>query len=133
MDLLPTLRSRSLAIYLGADLGEEVDAEHLDALRQTLREWTRTRNAALLLSVAGLLGAGGGQDDPRAAGPWTRAARCLVELGRDPQLEPEVRRALLGLAEELLLATDLRARGIPAPRLLEGMVSRHLGGRLVGA
>jgi DNA polymerase-3 subunit delta' len=132
VDLLPTLRSRSLAIYLGADLAQELDAEQVDSLRRTLAEWIRSRNAALLLSLADQLAAGGAQNDPRSAAPWTLAARCLVELSRDDELEAEVRRALLGLAEELLLATDLRSRGIPAPRLLEGMVSRHLGGRMIG-
>jgi hypothetical protein len=38
----------------------------------------------------------------------------------------ELRRDLLALAEALLAAGEWRLRGIPAERLLEGLVARHL-------
>lgn len=43
-----------------------------------------------------------------------------------------LRRGSLALAEELLAAPALRVRGIPAERILEGLVARHLAGRPPG-
>jgi hypothetical protein len=79
-----------------------------------------------------------GFDDPRAQRPWLLAATAVRLAagepgeagGGDPSatLPPALRRRLLALAEELLTASSLRLRGIPADRILEGLVSRHLAG-----
>jgi hypothetical protein len=65
--------------------------------------------------------------DPRAETPWAFAAAVVsrVAVERAPG---EMRRRLLGLAEDLLDAPRWRLRGIPPQRLLEGLAVRHLRG-----
>jgi hypothetical protein len=134
-DLLPTLRSRSLAVYLGAGegLGEAPVGELAAGVSRAVAGLTGGLSggggggaALAVLATAGALAAAGGWDDPRAGRPWAAAAAATVEAARREELPPALRRALLELAEALLAAPPLRLRGIPAERILEGLASRHL-------
>lgn len=128
LDLLPTLRSRSLSIFLGGAeaLDEELVAEIAEDLAPVLDAYFESASPVYLLAAAEVLGRAPGWDDTRAKKPWaTAAAAVLAYVGRRP-LERPRRRALLALAEALLDAWKHRLRGIPANRILEGQVSRHL-------
>jgi len=129
-DLLPTLRSRSLAIYLGASdpLASAALDEMGSALSRSVRRLAETGSPLYLLDAATALGIQGGFEDPRGSHPWSLAARALVDLSRAEETPTEIRRRLLALANDLLLAPDMRLRGIPPQRILEGLVSRHLAG-----
>lgn len=137
-DLLPTLRSRSLAVYLGAAtaLDRAAVAPVEEAVAAAVEAWAGGGGPAYLLAVAdALLGAadaaGESWSDPRAARAWSLAAAALVraaEGGSSGAPPPAVRRALLELAGALLEAPPWRLRGVPAERLMEGLVFRHLQG-----
>ena len=60
-----------------------------------------------------------------AAAAVRRAATGTA--GAEPPA-PVLARRMLALAEELLTASPLRLRGIPADRILEGLVSKHIAG-----
>lgn len=129
LDLLPTLRSRSLAVFLGP--AEPVDAAAVEPLARSFAaaagSWARTGAAIYLLTAADALSAAGGWEDPRAARPWaTAAAAVLRSLELDPETTQPARRARLALAEALLGGPALRLRAVPAERILEGLVARHL-------
>ncbi len=127
-DLLPTLRSRSLAIYLGG--GEGVDEDEVGALARALaaalESYARSGNRMHLFAVAGTLQKAGGWQDPRARRPWEAAAAAVVRAGREADLESDLRRRVLSLAEDLLAGPDLRVRGIQPQRILEGLVHARL-------
>ena len=128
LDLLPTLRSRSLSIFLGG--AEALDPELVDEisadLAPVLDAYFTTESPAYLLAAADILGRAPGWDDTRAKKPWATAAAAVLAYARRPELGKARRRALLALAETLLHAWQHRLRGIPAPRILEGLISRHL-------
>ncbi|HZF13241.1 MAG TPA: hypothetical protein VFE33_31005 [Thermoanaerobaculia bacterium] len=132
LDLLPTLRSRSLAVYLGP--ADAVDGEAVAPLARAfgtaVAEYTRTGSSVYVLTAAEALGSAGGFEDPRSGRPWGIAAAAVLAVvlasGRESTLEEKARRALLALAEELLGGPALRLRGIPPERILEGLVARHL-------
>jgi hypothetical protein len=128
LDLLPTLRSRSLAVFLGA--AEPVDPAAVEPLARAFAAaasaYTGSGSPIFLLSAAAALAGAGGWDDPRSGRPWALAAAAVL---RSLDLEEGTaagRRARLALAEALLEAPVLRLRGITAERILEGLVSRHL-------
>jgi DNA polymerase III subunit delta' len=128
LDLLPTLRSRSLAVFLGP--AEPVDPATVEPLARAFAAadsaWAASGSPLYLLSAAAALAAAGGWEDPRSGRPWALAAAAVL---RSLELEeglPAGRRARLALAEALLDAPALRLRGIPAERILEGLVARHL-------
>ncbi len=140
LDLLPTLRSRSLAVFLGpatAADGERVDAV-ARAFAAAASAYASTGAAVYLLHAAeALAGAGspggggkraggdGGWDDPRAGQPWAVAAAAVLR-SLPPSSRQPPRGALLALAEALLSGPSMRMRGIGAERILEGLVARHL-------
>lgn len=133
LDLLPTLRSRSLAVFLGP--AEPVDAAAVEPLARAFAAaaaaWARTGAAIYLLAAADALAGAGGWEDPRAARPWATAAAAVVrslelDPGAGPEREPAARRARLALADALLGGPALRLRAIQAERILEGLVARHL-------
>lgn len=132
-DLLPTLRSRSLAVYLGgpSDGGDaEAAAEAAEAFTDAVARWTASGASIWLLIAAAALRRAGdvpgvGWEDPRSGGPWSLAAAAVLAAAGAPPLAP-LRRPLLALAEELLTEPELRLRGIQAERILEGMVARNL-------
>jgi hypothetical protein len=126
LDLLPTLRSRSLSVFLGAaETADEGAVEPVAcAFAAALQGWASTGAGIYLLAAAEALGRTGGWEDPRASRPWAVAAAAVLR-SLDPPDAPH-RRALLALAEDLLGAPLLRLRGVAADRILEGLVARHL-------
>lgn len=128
-DLLPTLRSRSMPVYLGP--AAELDAGRVDelaeAVSRSLSAYGESRSAVYLMTTADRLLAAGGWEDPRAAQPWSLAAAALVRTVERSDLGQDDRRRVISLAAELLESPQWRARGIPAKRILEGLVSKHLG------
>jgi DNA polymerase III, delta subunit len=148
LDLLPTLRSRSLAVFLGA--AAAADPERVEAVAGAFaaaaEAYAGTGAAVYLLRAAEALGAAGaaersrskggeraagdggnGWDDPRSGQPWAVAAAAVLHsLLAAPRRVP--RAARLALAEALLTGPAMRMRGISAERILEGLVARHLSG-----
>lgn len=124
LDLLPTLRSRSLAVFLGpAEAVDEAAVEPVArAFAAALAGWTASRSGAYLIAAAEALARSGKWDDPRASRPWGIAAAAVLR-SLDSGGE---RRALLALAEDLLGGPLMRLRGVGAERILEGLVARHL-------
>lgn len=129
LDLLPTLRSRSLSVFLGPaePLSDEEVEPVAAAFRRAMRGWADTGSSAYLLSAAAALGEGDGWNDPRASRPWARAASAVVRTVTGGRVPDRLHRPLLALAQDLLEAPALRLRGIVAKRILEGLVSRRLG------
>ncbi|HVR97528.1 MAG TPA: hypothetical protein VMW27_13000 [Thermoanaerobaculia bacterium] len=127
LDLLPTLRSRSLSVFLGP--ADAVDPESVEPLARgfaaALDAWAASGAPIYLLSAADALSKAGGWEDPRAGRPWGLAAAAVL---RSLELAPGAgaRRGRLALAEALLEGPALRLRGINAERILEGLVARHL-------
>lgn len=126
LDLLPTVRSRSLSVYLGSETGLDSDrVEHLAArVAEGLEDFAHSRRTVSLIGVAEELAGAGGWQDPRAAEPWSLAA-AAVRHSCD-KLPEEYRRPLLALAEDLLTGWQLRLRGVQPQRILEGMVVKHI-------
>jgi len=129
-DLLPTLRSRSLAVYLGP--AAAVDPATVEPLGRrfaaALGEYARTGASVYLLAAAEALGAGQSFDDPRAGLPWANAAAAVVQgLPALAPLAPNAAGRGLALAEDLLGAPAMRLRGVSPERILEGLVTRHFG------
>jgi DNA polymerase-3 subunit delta' len=127
-DLLPTLRSRSLAIYLGpAATVDDGEVERLAAaVAARVGDYGTSGAAVHLLAAAEALTGAADWSDPRAGRPWTlTAAAAARAAARAPRAW---RRPLLDLANALLEAPPMRLRGIAAQRIVEGLVFRHLGG-----
>jgi DNA polymerase-3 subunit delta' len=128
LDLLATLRSRSLSVFLGA--AERLDAAAVEPLSRAFGAAVSAYQASgagiFLLSAAAALAAAGGWEDPRSGRPWAIAAAAVVRSLEAAPLDPPARRARLALAEALLEAPALRLRGIAAERILEGLVARCL-------
>lgn len=130
LDLLPTLRSRSLALFLGTTPRPRRDdlTDAIGAFEQCLEAHGTSGSAAELQVAAAALMKGASWEDPRSAEPWERAAAVVAAAAEDPGAESASRRpALLALATDLLSGPRLRVRGIKAERILEGMLARRLG------
>ncbi len=125
LDLLATLRSRSLSIFLGPAAAPDRDALARVAadFATAVRAWEASRAPIHLLAAASILGGVGSFDDARSGQAWAAAAAAILG-GLETEGLP--RRALLALAESLLEAPAWRLRGIPADRILEGLIARHL-------
>ncbi len=127
-ELLPTLRSRSLTVYLGAGDGGAADDEKTAEL---VRHWcNRPGDDAFALWVAGLadrlLAVGGKElEDVRARRGWSRAARAAAEAAGALDDRSD-RAAALALASDLLDAHRLRERYIQPRRIIEGLAARRL-------
>lgn len=156
LDLQPTLRSRSLSLFLGA--AAALPRPALEAVasgfRASVERFATGGGALWLLDAATRLDPLGkrtkaelealrkhppaddqeveGFEDPRAQRPWLFAAAAVrlaaAGFGDAEPPPPALRRRMLALAEELLTSSPLRLRGIPADRILEGLVSRHFAG-----
>ncbi len=128
LDLLPTLRSRSLAVYLGPN--EALDAESVaavaEAFGRSMDRFAASRSSIYLLTAGEALAGVKGWEDPRARRPWATAAAAILRYLEDAEVEASLRRALLALAEEVLDAPQWRLRGITHLRILEGLLARHL-------
>lgn len=128
-DLLPTLRSRSLALFLGSGprpRGKKIENTARE-FGSAVESYLECSHAGELLAAAAALEKAGKWDDARARGPWENAAAAVLDYA-DSQPSRRTRRALLALASDLLEAPGLRLRGIPPARLLEASVSRRLAG-----
>jgi hypothetical protein len=127
LDLLPTLRSRSLAVFLGPaePLDDRSAAEVAARFGSALSAYLASGAGIHLLTAAEALGAAGGWEDPRSPKPWAVAAAAVSRTASE-FAEPGTRRRCLALAEALLAAPQLRMRGIMAERILDGLVARHL-------
>ena len=125
-DLLPTIRSRSWQLYLGQS--ECLSAEKVETLCNELRGIVAMGRGGLqsMAFAQSLLRAGQSHfKDLRDKHGFSLAAGAVVELA---MVSPSpLRGELLDLAHALLEATSLRLRSIPAERILEGIVARHLG------
>jgi DNA polymerase-3 subunit delta' len=128
LDLLPTLRSRSLAVFLGAaePVARETALELAAAFSAALSRYAAGGGGIYLLAAAQSLARAGGWEDPRASRPWALAAAAVVRSLDEPGVAAANRRSRLALAEALLEAPAWRLRGIPAERILEGLAARHL-------
>lgn len=128
LDLLPTLRSRSLAVFLGP--AEAVDPGAVEPLARAfaaaLDGWEQGGASIHLLTAAEALAGAGGWEDPRAARPWALAAAAVLRSLEAAAATPSSRRSRLALAEALLGGPVMRLRGITAERILEGLVARYL-------
>jgi DNA polymerase-3 subunit delta' len=128
LDLLPTLRSRSLSVFLGP--AEPIDPQLIEPLARAFSAaataWAASGSPVYLLSAAAALAGAGGWDDPRSGHPWAVAAAAVLRSLLQEEGTAAARRARLALAEALLEGPALRMRGITAERILEGMVARHL-------
>lgn len=128
LDLSETLRSRSLALFLGAaEPPDEKTIEEISAgVVASLARHAARGGGIWLLDVAARLAGAGDFTDPRAARPWSTAAAALSRAALDETLPRPRRAGVLALAEALLAAPSMRLRGTPPDRILEGLVSRHL-------
>lgn len=127
LDLLPTLQSRALSIYLGPAeaLDQETVEELAGRLARCVTGFADTGSAVYLLAAADALKAAGGWDDPRAGRPWAVASAAVVR-SLDLEVPPGLRRPLLDLAEALLEAPAMRLRAVGPERILEGLLARYL-------
>ena len=128
LDLLPTLRSRSLSVFLGG--AGRPDAEAVgglaDDLGRCFRSWAESGSAAWLLAAAAVLEGAADWSEARAGEPWALAAAAVVASRERPGVPPELSPRLLALAEALLAAPAWRLRAVPPGRILDGLVARHL-------
>lgn len=127
-DLLDTLRSRSWALYLGSS--GSLDAEQVALLSEGVQRAARSLlgsgSGAYLQTLAAALAAAGDWTDPRNAMPWAMASAATAQAA-DAMDQAQLRIGLTRLAQALLEAPPLRLRGIPAARILDGLVARELG------
>ncbi|HVT19627.1 MAG TPA: hypothetical protein VHQ90_26020 [Thermoanaerobaculia bacterium] len=136
LDLLPTLRSRSLAIFLGpaAALDTAAVGTVAGAFAAALAAYVSSGACVYLLAAAEALAGAGGWEDPRSCRPWELASAAVLQAVEraDPPGPPgppapsASRRPCLALAEALLTGPSMRLRGIAPERILEGLVARHL-------
>jgi hypothetical protein len=128
--LLPTIRSRSLAVYLGPV--ERPDPERVSevaaSFARAIDAFAASGSAIHLLAGADALYQAAEWDDTRDARPFAVAASAVMEAYRSAAERGSAapREALLAIAEDLLLAPEIRARNISAQRILEGLLSKHL-------
>ena len=116
-ELPATVRSRSMSFYLGATVEDEQRDEVIGALQDALAADPREIGPRLAQVILGL----DDWKDPRSAAGWQMAAGCLLHIAPSRQSP-----WLLDLAADLLAARSLRIRGIPAARIVEGSLARHL-------
>jgi DNA polymerase-3 subunit delta' len=130
--LLPTLRSRSLSIYLPAGgrrrESRAAAAPAVAALGAALDAYLERDAAAIAIGFAAVLfdHAGGAPafEDLRAEAPWAKAAAAVLATA-EGRPRP-VAAPLYELAHGLLEAPDLRVRAVPARRILDGLTARAL-------
>ena len=129
VDLPETLRSRSLAIYLGpaAQLDEQDLADAARQFGQALDGWLADGGGVHLQAMAASLLLVDDWRDARSMRPWSRAARVVTDRGLECPSEQD-RARLFRLAQLLLEAPEMRLRSIQAPRLVEGLVARAFTG-----
>lgn len=126
-ELLPTLRSRSLTVYLGA--GDAAGDGDEDLAADLVELWRRRPGddafALWVSALAGRLVQGGGFEDIRARQCWTRIAGALATAARALNDRAD-RAAALALSADLLDAHRLRQRSIQPQRIVAGLAARRL-------
>ncbi len=127
-DLAPTLRSRSLAVYLGAAEPLPADAvdELAERLARRLEAYWQSGAGIELMAAAAEVESRGDWRDARSQRPWSAAAAATVRAAERLAPAAARRRQLLELAAALLEASVWRLRGISPRRILEGLMFRHL-------
>ena len=127
--LAATLRSRSMALFLGSGSGvdETLRDEIGQAVASNLSLFVDSGSTLYLMSIASILQRAGGWSDLRAAEPWNLAAAAVVDCAAREDIGPALRAGLLDLAAALLEGRAQRVRGIVPQRILEGLVIRYLG------
>lgn len=131
LDLLQTLRSRSLSVFLGAaePLEGETVRELARVIAAQLGRFAESGAAVYLLAVADTLKEGiDGWEDVRSRRPWSMAAAALVAAVKADEVPPGLIRRTLALAEALLRAPTFRMRAVSPERILEGLLAKHLAG-----
>ncbi len=113
LDLPATLRSRSLAIYLGAPIAESPEklAALADAFGDAVASFAARRGPLDLLRAAATLATAGDFEDPRAQRPWLVAAaavRDAATAAASPGPPPPPRGAGRGPADRGALAPPAR-------------------------
>lgn len=128
LDLLATLRSRSLAVYLGPSeaLGDDEVATIAESFGRSIDRYAEGSSPIHLLTAGEALAKAKGWDDPRARRPWATAAAAIARYLEAAEVPTSLRRSLLALATDLLDAPQWRLRGITHGRILEGLLVRHL-------
>ncbi len=128
LDLLPTLRSRSLAVYLGPSeaLSDQDIGTIAAEFGRSLDLYAAQASPIYLLSAGEALAKATGWQDPRARRPWATAAAAIGRYLESAELESPLRRSLLALASELLDAPRWRVRGITHGRIIDGLLARYL-------
>ncbi len=132
-DLLATLRTRCLALYLGgAATLDPAAQERRDALVAAVVEHLRlvagAKGGLALGLLSGTLASAVSFDDPRSEEPFIELASALVRASASPELPRPLRAGVLELAAALLEAPEWRQRGVPGGRLVDGLASRCLAG-----
>ena len=126
-ELLPTLRSRSLTVYLGA--GDAAGDDDEDLVADLVELWRQRPGddafALWVSTLAGRLVQGGGFEDIRARQCWTRIAGALATAARALDDRAD-RAAALALSADLLDAHRLRQRSIQPQRIIQGLAARRL-------
>lgn len=128
LDLLPTLRSRSLSLFLGMSprpRGEKVLSLAGD-FEAAIAAYRSSGNKAELLAAAAILKQAGSWKDPRASASWEKAAAAVVEASRTGDWDGRLRQGMLAFAADLLTGPQMRVRGIQPERIIEGLISQHL-------
>ena len=126
-ELLPTLRSRSLTVYLR---GERVAVDD-ERTAELVAHWRQQPDGdwfALWVSALAdrLVQVGGKElDDVRDRQSWTRIATAVTEVAGALDDRGD-RAAALALANDLLDAHRLRERYIQPRRIIEGLAARRL-------
>ena len=113
LDLLPTLRSRCLSVFLGGAGRPDAEAvgELADALAHCFRSWAEGRSAAWLLAASSVIEGAADWSEPRSGRPWALAAAAVAAARERPGVPPELSPRLLALAEGLLGAPALAPAG----------------------
>lgn len=127
-ELLPTLRSRCLSVYLGPNERLEIEDRDdvLAQLEGALDRYAQTGSAVYLMAMAGILAAAVPWEDARSGAPVVGAGGLVLELAKRSDSVPR-RRALLALAESILEAKEDRLRSISPLRILEAKVASTIG------
>lgn len=128
LDLLATLRSRSLSLFLGASPRPRSEAIAALAVEfgEAIAAYRTSGNKAELLAAGGVLKQVGGWKDPRGRESWEAAAAVVVEASRNVADGGSESRALLALAADLLGAPAMRLRGIQPDRIIDGLLSARV-------
>ncbi len=126
-ELLPTLRSRSLTVYLGGDRAAVDDGRTAELVAHWRQRPDGDGFAPWVSALTDRLVEVGGKalEDVRARQGWTRMAATVTEAAGALDDRSD-RAAALAFAADLLDAHRLRERYIQPRRIVEGLAVRRL-------